>query len=342
MDDTQSIAARLYVGSYQKSEGRGLYPVDLTADGGLTCGAPFTEALNASFAAQAADGRYFILDEMAGSLAVLRRREDGWQKVSEVQTHGEQPCYVSLHPAGDWAAVANYGSGSFALWRLDDEGLPKGPPRLVQSKGSGAVEDRQEGPHCHCALFVPDGDSLYVTDLGADAVLRLKLEDGSEAETVYHAPPGTGPRHLLFHPGGELAVLVSELGSLLTTFEVTPGELRRIESRSTLPMGFSGESLGGHLTLSADGSRVYVSNRGHDSVAVFSLDEAGRIEPLQHIDSGGSSPRHMLLLDDLGLLVVAHEKDGAVATFRVGEDGRLEATGQSITVPGACFVLRTP
>lgn len=341
MDDTQSKAARLHVGSYEKSGGRGLYPVDLSADGGLTCDAPYTGALNASFAAEAAEGRYFILDEMAGSLAVFHLDEDGWQKARQVPTLGEQPCYVSLHPAGDWAAVANYGSGSFALWRLDGEGLPKGQPRLVQSKGSGPVEDRQEGPHCHCALFAPEGNSLYVTDLGADAVLRLKLDHNSEMETVYHAPPGTGPRHLLFHPGGEVAVLVSELGSLLSTFEVTPGELRMIESRSTLPRGFSGESLGGHLTLSADGSRVYVSNRGHDSVAVFSLDEAGRIEPLQHIESGGSSPRHMLLLEDLGLLVVAHEKDSAVVTFRIVEDGRLEATGQSLKIPGACFILHT-
>lgn len=337
MDKAKGQVASLHVGTYAESEGKGLYPVTLSEDGALSCGEADADAVNASFAAEA-DGRFFIVDEAAGRLGVFRRGAEGWQKERSVETGGEQPCYVSVGSDGR-LAVANYGSGSFALWKLDGDGLPAGSPRLVRSEGSGPVEDRQEGPHCHCAVFGPDG-ALYVTDLGADAILRLKDGD-AEVETVFHAPPGSGPRHLLFHPAGELAVLVSELGSLLTTFEVAEGELRMIESRSTLPTGFSGESLGGHLALSEDGSRVYVSNRGHDSVAVFSLDQAGRIEPLQHVESGGASPRHVLLLEDLGLLVVAHEKDGVVASFRIGEGGTLEPTGHSEKIPGACFVLRT-
>ena len=105
-----------------------------------------------------------------------------------------------------------------------------------------------------------------------------------------------------------------------------------------MPAGFRGRNLGGHLALNADGTRVYASNRGHDSIGVFTLED-NRLTLIQHVPSGGSHPRHFVLLEQEGLLVVAHEKDGRVMLFEVAGDGTLALKGPGTTVPGACFVL---
>ena len=156
--------------------------------------------------------------------------------------------------------------------------------------------------------------------------------------TAWRAPPGTGPRHLLLHPQRRLALVLSELASTLTLLAQRDGRFAPVQALSTLPADFAGESLGGHLELSADGKRVYGSNRGHDSIAVFALDD-GRLEPIQHIPSGGAHPRHFALLADLQLLACAPEMDGRVTLFDIGADGTLAAKRAGITVPGACFIL---
>src|SRR5690606_22562252 len=116
-----------------------------------------------------------------------------------------------------------------------------------------------------------------------------------------------------------------------------------IGAHSSLPADFAGESLGGHLALNAAGDRVYVSNRGHDSIAVFALDASGgEVELLQHIASGGANPRHFVLLEDERLLIAAHEKDGRVEAFEMARDGRLSAFGPGVEIPGACFVMTDP
>lgn len=334
----QCPSALLHVGTYAEAGGGGLYPVTVAADGALECAEPLTVAANASFAARAAE-RVFIVDEMDGSVGAFTWSDGSWRLEHRFASEGDQPCYLAVAPAERLLVAANYGSGSVALWQLDGRGLPTGAPRVVRSSGTGPVKDRQEGPHCHCTVFTPDGSSLFVTDLGADAVRAIPLAESDDGlQTVFRAPPGTGPRHLLF-AAENTAVLISELGSLLTTLRAGGRVWRPIASRSTLPAGFSGESLGGHLGLNGTRQRIYVSNRGHDSLAVFALDAHGSIGLLQHVASGGSSPRHFVLLEDLALLVVAHEKDGVVASFRIAPDGRLSATGHSIIVPGSCFVL---
>lgn len=192
--------------------------------------------------------------------------------------------------------------------------------------------------------FSPDGRWLYAADLGTDQILRLRLDgsDLSESDVAWQAPAGSGPRHLLFHPDGAMALLVSELASTLTLFDVIEGGLRFRAQHSTLPHGFSGESLGGHLALNAAGNRVYVTNRGHDSIAVFALDAAdGQIALLQYLPSGGASPRFFLLVEDANRLILANEEGENVVAFAVEEDGTLRETGHSIDVPGAAFLLRT-
>ena len=332
----------LHVGTYAKNGGRGLVPVMVADDGGMTAGEPFAGAANASFGAHGHGLVYLVDEREEGAVTVLRPTgEGGWAPIARVPTHGAAPCYLSLDRDCTRLAVANYGSGSVALYALDSTGRPAAPPAVFQSRGSGPVADRQDGPHAHCVRFTPGGEGLYLVDLGADRVECLKLGKGAlfiDAATAWRAPPGTGPRHLLLHPQRRLALVLSELASTLTLLAQRDGRFAPVQALSTLPADFAGESLGGHLELSADGKRVYVSNRGHDSIAVFALD-GGRLEPIQHIPSGGAHPRHFALLEDSHLLACAHEEDGRITLFDVGADGTLAAKGAGITVPGACFIL---
>lgn len=332
--------ALLHIGTYDESGGRGLVPVEIAADGALTPGEPFAGAANASFAASGNGLVYAVGEQGEGAINVLRREGGSWTRVARVPSGGAAPCYVALSPDGRRLAVANYESGSLALYPLDAAGLPVGPPALFRNEGRGPNAERQDGPHAHCVRFAADGSALYVVDLGADEVLRLPLgEEGfGEAEVAWTAPAGSGPRHLLFHPDGRRAMLLSELAATLTLLECGPLGFETRQTVPTAPEGFSGENLGGHLALNPAGTRVYASNRGHDSLAVFALD-GDRIELLQHVPSGGAHPRHFALIEDTGQLVVAHEKDGCVASFDLQADGRLRATGHRVDVPGACFVL---
>lgn len=335
----------LHVGTYTAGGGRGLCRVDYDPDTGFVGQEPNGDAANASFGAYSqTHGLHYLVDEQtAGMLGVLRLCEDGWKRLALVSSQGRDPCYVALAPGDRRIAIANYGSGSIALFELTAAGLPTGEVDVWANHGSGPNVDRQEGAHIHCVLFSEDGQWLYAVDLGTDQLLRFPVGDGvslSAPEVAWQAPPGWGPRHLRFHPVNPLALLVSELASTLTLFDATSHPFKVHTQLSTLPPGYSGESLGGHVEFNRAGDRVYVTNRGHDSIAVLALDyDAATLEPIQHIASEGASPRFFLLLEDVGRLILVNEEAGNLAAFAIKEDGRLAQTGHVINVAGAAFAL---
>jgi len=334
-----------HIGTYAKDGGKGLVPVELDRDGAVA-GEPFTGAANASFGVHSIrhDLTYLVDEQEEGAITVLRRDDSGWQGAARVPSRGDAPCYLALDAAEARLAVANYASGNVALFDLGADGIPRVAGEF-QSHGSGPNTERQEGPHAHCVRFSPDDGSLYVVDLGADRVWRIALETSGigEASVAWQTPPGMGPRHLLFHPRAPLAVLLSELSSELALLAVDGERLRPEGVLSTAPEGFSGENLGGHLATNAAGDRVYVSNRGHNSIAVFALDaDGGELTLLQHVESGGEHPRHFIVFEDDRLLIAAHEKDGRIEAFEILGDGTLAPLRRGITVPGACFVLPDP
>jgi 6-phosphogluconolactonase len=330
----------LHIGTYAGSGGRGLVPVELRDDGALVPGEPFADAANASFAVTG-NGLVYAVDESEeGAVNVLRRTGETWKHVSRVTAGGAEPCYLCLSPDHRRLAVANYKSGSAALYRLDRDGMPQSPPAVFQNVGSGPNAERQEGPHVHCVRFAPEGTGLFLVDLGTDQVVCLELtEEGfGEASVAWTAPAGYGPRHMLLHPSVPRALVLGELSATLTMVQRGPLGFETLDRQPTAPSGYKGENLGGHLAVNPARTRTYVSNRGHDALAVFALVN-GHLEPLQTVSSGGAHPRHFALVPAERKLVVAHEKDGTVASFEIEADGRLRATGHSITVPGACFVL---
>lgn len=335
---------QIFVGTYSAAGGEGVYPLHRSGSS-WSLGGPYRGAPNASYGAYSArHGLHFLVDERAqGMVGAYRRERAGWRPLARVPSGGREPCYAALDPAEDWLAVANYGSGSLSLFRLDPvTGLIGDPVDRRQNAGHGPVADRQEGPHAHCAVFSGDGRWLYQTDLGTDQVLAFALdrERGilGGRKVAFDAPAGSGPRHLVFHPSEPLAVLVSELASTITLFEVGDGTLRERQSLVTAPSGARDGNLGGHLALNAAGDRVYATNRGHDSIALFALDSARGLIPLGETPAGGASPRFLLLLEDQHTMLVANEEGNSITVFDVREDGALEQCGE-VAVAGPAYLF---
>jgi 6-phosphogluconolactonase len=342
------VSLQLHVGTYTRNGGAGLQALTYSQSE-WTLGDVSAAAANASFGAFSLKHNvHYLVDEQAeGALTMLRAVAGNWQQLARVSSGGAEPCYLALDAQERCLAVANYGDGAIAVFHLDEHtGLPLEPPAVRRNHGSGPARDRQEGPHAHCVAFNHNQEWLYHVDLGTDQVIVHPIDASRELSgapvVAFQAPAGSGPRHLVFHPVLPLALLASELASTLTVLQVVGSSLLAMQTISTLPPGFSGQSLAGHLTLNAAGTRAYVTNRGHDSIAVFSWNEVGVIDSIQHVPSGGASPRSIVLLEAERQLVVANEESDNVTVFDLRTDDTLGALCDMIPVPGAVFALVAP
>ncbi len=322
----------------------GLYP--LRHDGGQwSCGEPYPQALSASFGVYSTlhDLQYLVDERDDGAVGLYRWASSGWTRVAQVAVRGDAPCHLALSSDLTRLAVANYASGSVTLFLLDHDGIPVAPGQVFAATGSGPDRTRQTGPHAHWVGFDTADRWLYAVDLGSDAIhaVAMTATGGEDLRTAFKAPPGSGPRHLLLHPRRpHIAYLACELANTLILLSGGDGTFTAIETLSTLPAGFGGPSIVAHLAINAAGDRLYVSNRGHDSIAVFALDDAATPRLIQHAPTGAAYPRHFLLLEDQACLIAANEKDECVTLLPIESTGMLGRSVARVAVPGAAFVLR--
>jgi len=279
----------------------------------------------------------FAIEPATGTLTYLNRQP----------SHGFGPCYVSVERSGRYVLAANYRSGSVAMLPIRADGSLGPANDWIQHAGKGP-HPNQDGPHAHC--IVPDPSNRYalVCDLGLDRVFiyRLDLERGklvpNEPPCAFFKP-GAGPRHLAFHPSGHLVYVIAELDSTLTvcTWEGDSGRLELIQSISTLPVGWVGNNATADVHLSPSGRFVYGSNRGHDSLAIFAVDEqSGHIRPIGWEPTRGRTPRNFALDPSGRYLFVANQDSGNIVAFRLEDGGgRLMPTGDEIGVPAPTCVL---
>jgi 6-phosphogluconolactonase len=342
---TAAMAAapdRLIAGTYASRGGPGVVPLTGTGDD-WTAGAPFAAIRNASFGVTSRGGRLrYLLDESeAGTLGIYDR---ALKSLGSVSTLGAHPCHAAVSPDGGILAVANYSSGNVAVWRLDRKtGLLVGEAQSVAHRGSGPNQRRQAGPHAHWVGFSRDGRTLHAVDLGADMVFAHRLHPASGrvtgSDVAYRAAPGSGPRHLAWHPRLPVAYLLAELANTVTVLRANAdGGFTAGATLSTLPAGFAGTSSGAHIAVNRGGTRLYLSNRGHDSIAVFAIARDGGLTLVQHVSCGGHWPRLFLLCEDRRELLVANERSGNVAALRIQADGRLAEPTRGPAIPGVVFL----
>lgn len=340
----------LWIGTYAGGGGTGLYPLQLNANslaGALAYDGAYDGARNAAFGVYSSrfNLHYFVDEQDDGALGAHRRTESGWLRLARIGSGGSAPCHVALDQMQSCVAVANYASGSVSVFRLDrTSGLPVEPPIIHVNAGSGPNVERQQSPHAHWVGFSHDNHWLYATDLGTDAVLAFPFDEDSGTlgtpVTAFGAAAGSGPRHMLLHRRHRnVAYLACELDSTLVVLDVDDGALCRRAALSTLPAAWQSANILAHIGANAAGDRLYVSNRGHDSIAVFALNDDGDPHLIQHVASGGASPRVFLLLEDMRRMVVVHERDHRVTILDILSDGTLAPTDIAAHVPGAAFAF---
>lgn len=322
----------LFVGTYAI----GLVPlIYRPAEDRLDLGDPLPAIENASYGDcdDVRDLHYLVNERDNGALGVWRRLGGEWHCLLTVSSGGAAPCFVSLDAERRQVAVANYKSGTIAIYRLDEFGLPIGDALVHENNGRGPNADRQDGPHAHCVRF--HHGRLYQTDLGTDEI-RIYDPDGSHSR--FRLPAGQGPRHIVFHPRHAVAYVLTELGSrIFTLFLDTNGRLVEGESVSTLPENAS-ESLGGHLALNRAGDRLYASNRGHDSIAVFAVRDDGHLDLMQIAPAHGKSPRFFRLLEDHQRMLVAHQSGNSLICLGLNADGTIAGLLDSVAVEQPAYI----
>jgi 6-phosphogluconolactonase len=348
-----------FVGTYtSKTNSKGIYAFRYDAGmGKLTPLGVAAETADPSFLAVHPNRKYlfavnesgknsmvsaFALDAKSGKLTLL----------NQVPALGEDPCYIAFDKTGKYALIANYTSGSIAVFPILADGKLGDHTALVQDKGTlGPNKERQEGPHAHWTEPTPDNRFLLVADLGLDEVLVYKF-DAAHGTVSPNEPPfaklhaGAGPRHIAMDPKGKFVFVASELNSTVTafSFNALEGSLKQIKAVTTLPSGFSGRNDVAEIALHPKGKFLYVSNRGNDSIAIFSVASGKRIlTPIGTIPTGGKEPRHFALDPSGNFLFAENQFSDSIVVFHVDAvTGQLTPTGDSVSVPSPVCMVFVP
>jgi 6-phosphogluconolactonase len=270
----------------------------------------------------------FAIDPLSGKLRFLNQQP----------SHGSGPCHLTTDKEGRFLLVANYLSGTLSVYPIDAQGRLDTASQVVQHHGRGVARE-QEGPHAHFVTVSPDNRFVLCCDLGIDKVLVYRF-DTVNGKLFAHSeavlPQGAGPRHLDFHPNGKYIYLINELNSTMTvfTYNTETGTINERQTLSTLPEGFKGANSCAEVWVHPSGKYVYGSNRGHDSICIFSVDEGtGRLRLMGHEPTRGKTPRYFGLDPTGRFLLAANQDSDTVVNFQIDtRTGRLSYL-QLIDVP---------
>ena len=306
------------------------------------------EADNPSFLAAHPNGKYLyavssVGDVKAGTGGVASafqiNHETGKLRfIDRVATHGAHPAYVTVDATGRFVVAANYYGGTVETFPVKKDGGLGEAVSVAQHTGpTGPDRVRQEASHPHSVIMSPDNRFAVSADLGLDRLVVHRFDAKSGALTPNDAPaaavpPGAGPRHPAFTSNGKFAYSMNELQSTVSVFSynASTGAMNPVQTITTLPKDFEGEKSGAEIKVSPSGKFLYTSNRGHDSIAVFSIDPAnGSLTPLEYVPTNGKTPRNFALDPTGSYLIVANQDSNNLVVFRVDrETGRLTPTGQ--------------
>lgn len=342
----------VYVGTHTGPKSKGIYRFELDAATGKASNLELAgEMTSPSFLAihptgkflyavgevDLADGKKggglaaFGLDPATGKLTKLNTQSSG----------GGGPCHIVLDKEGKTALVANYGGGSAASLPIGADGKLAEAASLMQHKGKSVDKGRQEAPHAHSINVDPGNKFAVVADLGLDQVLVYRL-DPVRGTLTPNDPPyaavaqGAGPRHFAFHPSSKYGYVINEMGNTVTVFDydATKGVLTKKQDIGTLPKDFKGKSYTSEIVVHPSGKFLYGSNRGHDSIAFFSIDpKTGELTAVQNQPEGIKWPRNFAIDPTGQWLIVGNEQGNSIVFFRIDpETGKLTSTGEKLEV----------
>lgn len=338
----------VFIGTYTRSTSRGIYTVRFDPEKG-TFRAPAlaAEVKDPTFVTLSADRRHlysvsattasihaFAADPATGELTALNQQPTG----------SAGPCDLRLDATGRLLLTANYGGGSVTAFPVTADGQLGERCAFFQFEGKGPYPQRQDGPHAHGITYSPDNRFVLVPDLGTDRVMIYAIEPAAGRVTP-HTPafaalaPGSGPRHATFSPDGRHVYVINELANTVTVFayDAAAGALSELQTLPTLPAGFKDANTTAEIAVHPRGHTVYASNRGHDSLALYTRDAAtGRLTFRAHVPTRGKAPRHFTLTPDAQWLIAANQDSDSLTVFRV------DAQTGDLTPHGEPFALTRP
>jgi 6-phosphogluconolactonase len=356
----QSKSYIMYVGTYTEdgSKSKGIYAFRYDANSEQIAPVGLSvETTNPSWLTLSPNGRFlYAVNELqkyqgpnSGGVSAFAvdRGQDGSPTgkltfLNEVASRGADPCYVTVDHSGKYALVANYTGGSLAVFPIKADGKLGAASDFIQHHGHGPNPERQEAPHVHSVVLAPNNRFAYVNDLGLDEVLVYKFDSATGTLTPNDPPfakvdPGAGPRHFALSPSGKFAYVVDEMGRTVTVFsnDAAAGKLGKLQTISTVPQDFTDRNDDAEVAVHPSGRFLYASNRGHDSVAVFTIDPAkGTLTLAQFVSTEGKEPRGMAIDPTGKLLFAANQKSDNITVFRIDQKtGKLTPTGQMLEVP---------
>ena len=280
-------------------------------------------------------------DEFVAAYAI-EGRTGKLKHLNQQSTRGTASCYVDVDATGKTVVVANYSSGSVASLPVQKDGSLAEAASFVQHSGSSVDPERQKGPNAHSIVISPDNRFALSADLGIDKILIYRLSattaklTDNEAQPFAKMQPGSGPRHLTFHPNGRRVYVINELKNTVTFFDYAAdsGTLTERQTISTLPAGFTGKSYCADLKITPDGRFLFGTNRGHDSIAVFRIADDGQLSLITIQPSLGKGPQNLLITPDGQWLLCANMPGNSVIVFRIdSKTGNLKAAGEPVAMP---------
>ncbi len=343
----------LYVGTYTSGASEGIYVYKFnTETGELT--QPFTveNVVEPSFLAIQPQHKYLYAvneteeyeGEKSGAVSAfaIDRKTGGLRFLNKQASLGGAPCHISVSRNGKFVLVANYLGGNVSVFPVEADGLLGAAIETQQHSGSGPNKERQEAAHAHSINLDKNNRFAIVCDLGVDRVFVYKFDDQSgklepnPPQNFYRTKPGAGPRHLAFHPEKNFVFLINELDSTISSlgFDTENGILHEIQAVSALPENFQGENTCADIHAAPNGRFLYGSNRGHDSIVVYKIDEnKGALEYVEHVSTGGKTPRNFMISPNGKFLLAANQDSDSINVFRIDEQsGKLRQTAEKADI----------
>jgi 6-phosphogluconolactonase len=350
-----TTSTMVYIGTYAEATKESIFVLGLDVEtGALTQVSGVKAGANPSYLTLDKKNRYlYAVNETedyegkhngAVSAFAVDQQTGGLTLLNQIASKGGAPCFITLDKTGKTLLVANYMGGNITAFQLQHNGQISQVADLVQFSGSGPNKERQEAPHAHYVAPDPENRFVLAVDLGTDRVMSYRLIEGAEKDVLLKNKPvvafitaaGAGPRHLTFHPGNTIAYLLNELNSTIDVlrYDADKGIFSGIQTIATLPSDFKENNQCAAIKVSADGRHLYASNRGHNSIVVYAVNErTGRLTLVEHINTGGDWPRDFSLDPTGKILLVANERSDNIVTFkRDTVSGKLTETGHQAKV----------
>lgn len=333
-----------YIGTYTKGDSKGIYSFTLDTNEAKIEDIKVAAHLeNPTYVTISNDNRYLysVAKEGAnGGVVAFSIGEDSTlTEINRQMLPGSSPCHVSVDSQNRYAFSANYHKGSVESYVINgDNGSVQPAASIFKHEGSGP-DPRQEKPHTHYAGVTPDEKYLAVVELGIDALITYAVNSDGTLSKANLLPlkAGSGPRHLVFHPNRKFAYIMTEFSSevIVLTYHEDNGHFTEKQYISTLPEDFNENNQGSAIHISADGRFVYAGNRGHNSIAVFSVDlETGELSFVERMSTEGDWPRDFILDPSEKFIVASNQESSNLVLFSRDENtGKLTLIQADLEVP---------